>query len=166
MKKIIRLTESDLARIVKRVISEGFGQNQDLSVESVTGYKSGLFTMLKYYDNGSNWHFSFGGTKTLANLMNMAGQGFQAYYGESDSTGRDAAFYTELPKTAKTRAEVEANLKNANMTNSAAGPKNPFTIKAGGTYKDKSGKTITWGRPGATAGSEMADVICKILNIA
>jgi hypothetical protein len=166
MKRIIRLTESDLARIVRRVISEGFGQNQNLTFESVTGYKSGLFPQLIYYDNGPNWHFGFAGSKTLASALGLNAMGFQSVVGETDPTGRDVAWIAGPPKTAKTRAEIEAALKNPNMSNCTSVPgKNPFTVKAGGTYKDKAGKTVTWGRPGFTAGSEMTDAICKILNI-
>ena len=41
MKRIIRLTESDLARIVRRVISEGNGEN---AIKSITKAMSGLGT--------------------------------------------------------------------------------------------------------------------------
>ena len=61
MKRIIRLTESDLARIVRRVIAEAFTPNQVLNFETVVGYKSALFPELSYEDNGPSWTFSFGG---------------------------------------------------------------------------------------------------------
>ena len=55
MKRIIRLTESDLARIVRRVISEGFAQNTVLSFESVTGY-TGLREGRDYW-LGVTWQY-------------------------------------------------------------------------------------------------------------
>ena len=163
MKRIIRLTESDLARIVRRVISEGFAQNTVLSFESVTGYKSGLFPELQYGKNGSGWSFMFSGTKTLGNLMNMRDGDFSTVNSDFDATNlqQRSAFNVSIIPPFNTRVEVEKGVRN--VVNDGA--KDPFKIKSGGTYKNKQGKTVTWGRPAFTAGSEMVDAICKVLNI-
>jgi hypothetical protein len=174
MKKIIRLTESDLVRIVKRVIAEGFNPNQILKFDAVTGYKSALFPELQYTDNGGNWDFEFGGSNQLANVVNMttnsanyagstAGgrfQGYQNEYNPNDLHNRAAA-EALIPKTTKTKQEV-INIVNKSVVGSN---KSVTGIKAGGTYKNKEGKTVTWGRPGFTAANEMVDAICKIMNI-
>lgn len=173
MKKIIRLTESDLIHIVKRVIAEGFNPNQILKFDAVTGYKSALFPELQYKANGNNWDFDFAGSNQLANLVNMstnsanyagstAGgrfQGYQNEYNPNDLFGR-AATAASVPKSTKTKQEV-INIVNKSEIGSKLAP----TIKAGGTYKTKDGKTATWGRPGFTAANEMVDAICKIMNI-
>jgi hypothetical protein len=163
MKRIIRLTESDLARIVRRVISEQFAKNSVLDFASVTGYKSGLFPQVQYKENGRTWDVMFGGSKTLGNLMNMRDGSFQAVNAESDPTSLDqrTAFSVNLNVTPKTRAEVETAVKNI----VSGGQKDPFKIKAGGSYKNTQGKTVTWGRPGFTAGSEMVDAICKLFSV-
>jgi hypothetical protein len=164
MKRIIRLTESDLARIVRRVIMEGFAENTVLDFASVAGYKSGLFPQLQYKKNGSAWDVAFAGSKTLGNLMGMRDGSFQSTMSEADPTSLDqrSAFSIFINGTPKTRAEVETAVKAVVQ----GGYKNPFTIKGGGTYKNNQGKTVTWGRPGFTAGSEMVDAICKLFNVA
>ena len=174
MKKIIRLTESDLVRIVKRVIAEGFNPNQILKFEAVTGYKSALFPELQYKDNGNGWDFVFAGSNQLANAVNMttnsanyagstAGgrfQGYQNEYNPNDLSSRSAAD-AFVPKSTKTKQEVI----NIVSKSAIGGSKLATTIKACGTYKNKEGKTVTWGRPGFTAANEMVDAICKIMNI-
>jgi|688.fasta_scaffold438793_2 hypothetical protein len=163
MKRIIRLTESDLARIVRRVISEGFAQNTVLEFDSVTGYKSALFPQLQYKKNGTAWDVNFAGSKTLGNLMNMRDGSFQVVNTEADPTSLDqrVAFGVFLNTTPKTRAEVETAVKAVVQ----GGYKDPFTIKAGGKTKNAKGVLVPWGRPGFTAGSEMTDAICKLYNV-
>jgi hypothetical protein len=163
MGKIVRLTESDLVRIVKRVINEGFAQNTPLDFASVAGYKSALFPQLEYNDDGWDLNYGFAGTKTLGNLMGMKDGSFQSAAHEPDPTSisQRTAFNVKVRKIIKTRAEVETAVKNITV----GGQKDPFKIKAGGTSKNSKGQTITWGRPGFTAGSEMVDAICKIMNI-
>ena len=165
MKRIIRLTESDLARIVRRVISEGFAQNTVLNFNEVTGYDpiSSLFTELQYKKNGTAWDVNFAGTKTLGNLMNMRDGSFQVVNTEADPTSLDqrTAFGVFLNTTPKTRAEVQTAVKAVVQ----GGYKDPFTIKAGGKTKNAKGVLVNWGRPGFTAGSEMTDAICKLFNI-
>ena len=173
MKRIVRLTESDLARIVKRVIAEGFNPNQILKFDAVTGYKSALFPELQYKANGYDWDFEFAGSNQLANMVKMstnsanfdgstAGGRFQSYqneYNPNDLYGRSATG-ASVPKSTKTKQEV-INI----VSKSAIQERLASAIKAGGTYKNKEGKTVTWGRPGFTAANEMVDAICKIMNI-
>ena len=163
MKRIVRLTESDLVRIVKRVIAEGFNPNQILKFDAVTGYKSALFPELSYEDNGPSWTFSFGGSKTLGNLVGMVDGSFQNVQGDADpsSLSQRSAAIVSVSKKAKTKAEVETAVSNILIGNQ----KKTIAVKAGGTYKNKEGKTVTWGRPGFTAANEMVDAICKIMNI-
>ena len=163
MKRIIRLTESDLARIVRRVIAEAFTPNQVLNFETVVGYKSALFPELSYEDNGPSWTFSFGGSKTLGNLVGMVDGSFQSVQGEADpsSLSQRSAAIVSVSKKAKTKAEVETAVSNILIGNQ----KNTISVKAGGTYKNKKGETVTWGRPGFTAANEMTDAICKVMNI-
>ena len=163
MKNIIRLTESDLIRIVKRVINEGYAPDTVLKFETVTGYKSALFPDFSYVDNGSNWTFDFGGTKQLGNIVGMKDGSFQTYGTEYDATSLNqrSAAMASVSKKAKTRSEVESALSNTMISTL----KKAVTVKAGGTYKNKEGKTVTWGRPGFTAANEMADAICKVMNI-
>jgi hypothetical protein len=166
MKRIVRLTENDLTNLIKRIISESSGafpQNTVLKFETVTGYKSALFPDLSYTDNGSNWTFDFGGSKQLGSSIGMKDGSFQTYGTEYDATSlnqRSAAMAT-VSKKAKTRAEVESALSNTMISTL----KKAVTVKAGGTYKNKEGKTVTWGRPGFTAANEMTDAICKVMNI-
>jgi hypothetical protein len=164
MARIIRLTEQDLARIVRRVIMEQFTQNTPLDFMTVTGYKSSLFPQVQYGPNGTNWNFTFSGSKTLGNMMNMVGGDFQSAQNEYSATDLSArsAFVIDFTSKPKTKAEVTARVKVAPTED---GKKDPFTIKAGGSYKNKEGKTVTWGRLGFTAGSEMVDAICKLLSI-
>ena len=163
MKNIIRLTESDLIRIVKRVINEGYAPDTVLKFETVTGYKSALFPDLSYTDNGSNWTFDFGGSKQLGSSIGMKDGSFQTYGTEYDATSLNqrSAAMASVSKKAKTRAEVESALSNTMISTL----KKAVTVKAGGTYKNKEGKTVTWVRPGFTAANEMTDAICKVMNI-
>jgi hypothetical protein len=163
MGKIIRLTESDLVRIVRRVINEGFAPDKLLSFEAVTGYKSALFTELSYTDNGPNWTFDFGGTKQLGNSVGMKDGSFQSVQSEYDPTSlsQRSAVSVSVSKKLKTKAEVESALSSIVI----GGQKKAVAVKAGGTYKNKEGKTVTWGRPGFTAANEMVDAISKVMNI-
>jgi len=133
-----------------------------------------LFPELQYKANGSYWDFDFAGSNQLANLVNMstnsaniegstAGGRFQSYqneYNPNDLFGRSATS-ASVPKSTKTKQEVI----NIVSKSEVGGKKLAPSIKAGGTYKNKEGKTVTWGRPGFTAANEMVDAICKIMNI-
>jgi hypothetical protein len=66
-----------------------------------------------------------------------------------------------VSKKLKTKAEVESALSSIVI----GGQKKAVAVKAGGTYKNKEGKTVTWGRPGFTAANEMVDAISKVMNI-
>ena len=169
MKRIIRLTEQDLNRIVRRVIMEQFSKNAVLDFATVAGYKSGLFTKLQYdNDDNKTWmSVKFDGTKQLARafgMENFLSGSSNRMSGNDDPTTLDDSSSFEIAQVAppKTRDEAVKAVK-AVVQN---GRPNPFGIKAGGTYKNKQGKTVSWGRPGATAGSEMVDAICKIYNVA
>ena len=160
--KIRHIQESNI-RLERRMLNEQFAENTALDFMTVTGYKSSLFPQVQYGPNGTTWGFTFGGTKTLGNMMNMVGGNFQSAqfeYNAADLTQRSSFTVTFTAKP-KTIAEVTTGVKAA----SSNSMKNPFTIKAGGSYKNKEGKTVTWGRPSFTAGSEMVDAICKIFSI-
>ena len=160
--KIRHIQESNI-RLERRMLNEQFAENTALDFMTVTGYKSSLFPQVQYGPNGTTWGFTFGGTKTLGNMMNMVGGDFQSAqneYNPKDLTQRSSFTVTFTAKP-KTIAEVTTGVKAASSNNM----KNPFTINAGGSYKNKEGKTVTWGRPSFTAGSEMVDAICKIFSI-
>jgi len=167
MKRIIRLTEQDLARIVRRVIMEQFSKNAVLDFATVAGYKSGLFTKLQYDTDGKSWiSVQFDGTKQLARafgMENFLSGSYNRMSGNDDPTtlNDSSSFQINQVPPPKTRDEAVKAVK-AVVQN---GKPNPFGIKAGGTYKNKEGKTVSWGRPGATAGSEMVDAICKLFNV-
>ena len=165
MKRIIRLTEQDLARIVKRVIMEQFAKDTVLDFDTVTGYKSGLFTKLEYNTDEKTWmSLRFDGTKQLARAFGMNNDSFLVgSSGVIDPTTIDnrSSFVIDQVAPPKTRDEAVKVVKTVVQK----GSPNPFVIKAGGTYKNKEGKTVSWGRPGATAGSEMVDTICKLFKI-
>jgi len=157
------ITEEDRKSIRRMYLMEQFTENTPLDFMTVTGYKSSLFPQVQYAPNGTSWGFTFSGTKTLGNMMNMSGGDFQSVqneYSATDLTQR-SSFTVKFTAKPKTIAEVTTGVKAANSNNM----KNPFTIKAGGSYKNKEGKTVTWGRPSFTAGSEMVDAICKIFSI-
>ena len=167
MKRIIRLTEQDLNRIVRRVIMEQFSKNAVLDFATVAGYKSGLFTKLQYDTDGKSWiSVQFDGTKQLARafgLENFLVGSSNIMSGNDDPTTLNDSLSYSIDQVAppKTRDEAVKAVKAVVQT----GRPNPFGIKAGGTYKNKEGKTVSWGRPGATAGSEMVDAICKLFNV-
>ena len=167
MKRIIRLTEQDLARIVRRVIMEQFSKKAVLDFATVAGYKSGLFTKLQYDTDGKSWiSVQFDGTKQLARafgLENFLVGSSNIMSGNDDPTTLNDSLSYSIDQVAppKTRDEAVKAVKAVVQT----GRPNPFGIKAGGTYKNKEGKTVSWGRPGATAGSEMVDAICKLFNV-
>ena len=171
--KSILISESEKQRILemhqnatsRQYLMEGFSTNTPLDFQTVAGYKSALFPQVQYEKNGAGWSIMFSGSKTLGNLMGMSNASFQGVMYEPDpsSLSQRSAFIIEIQPPFTTKAEVETGVKSSIAT---GGQKNPFGIKAGGQYKDKAGKTITWGRPGFTAGSEIVDAICKLLGIA
>jgi hypothetical protein len=167
MARIIRLTEQDLNRIVRRVIMEQFSKNAVLDFATVAGYKSGLFTKLQYDTDGKSWiSVQFDGTKQLARAFGMenflSGSNNRMSGNDDPTTLNDStSFHISQVPPPKTRDEAVKAVK-AVVQN---GKPNPFVIKAGGTYKNKEGKTVSWGRPGATAGSEMVDAICKLFKV-
>ena len=172
--KSILISESEKKRILemhqnatsRQYLMEGFSTNTPLDFQTVAGYKSALFPQVQYEKNGAGWSIMFSGSKTLGNLMGMSNASFQSVMYEPDPSSllQRSAYMINLQPPFTTRAEVETGVKSSIASDGAI--KNPFGIKAGGQYKDKAGKTITWGRPGFTAGSEIVDAICKLLGIA
>ena len=135
MKRIIRLTEQDLNRIVRRVIMEQFSKNAVLDFATVAGYKSGLFTKLEYNTDEKTWmSLRFDGTKQLARafgMENFLSGSSNRMSGNDDPTTLDDSSSFEIAQVAppKTRDEAVKAVK-AVVQN---GRPNPVGIKAGGT---------------------------------
>jgi hypothetical protein len=187
MKRIIRLTESDLARIVKRVINEETGTsptptiavNTSTPVSQILGYKSSLITNVTidtasggqngvyvvgfyYTDKAKKWfnYDNFTDSPDLSVAMSWGKFNGKDYTGPASCA--EVATVLATPTVDLNYYGFVAGSGDGNYSYNA---KKPYSVPAGGKYKNTKGQMVTWGKPGQTMGSEMQTVICSILGL-
>jgi hypothetical protein len=151
-----------------------FQLDTELPISTITGYESAMLKACKISTYVGNISGEISITAKFAGQLNNSdvGWGFGKYY-------FDINYGTQAKqKPPQTRAEVETLVKTFPADGNTVGfgmqaprgdgmykERTPFLIKAGGTWTDKNKKVHSWGRSGATVGSELTDIICKILGI-